>query len=70
LNGILHRRRELTIGAAELFEQHVSKSRIGCSDSNRVHKLLDVVIHATAGCKRLPKVKKHISRLARDRVAV
>ena len=45
LNRILHRRREFAVGAAELFEQHLAKARIGFSHLNGVHQLFDVVIH-------------------------
>ena len=47
LNGILHRRGELAVCAAELLEQHVAKSRIGFVDAHGVHQLLHVVIHVT-----------------------
>src|SRR6185295_12580526 len=42
---ILHRRGELAVGAAELFEQHVAECRIGRVDAHGVHQLLHVVIH-------------------------
>ena len=45
LNGVLHRRRELAIGTAELLEQHIAEGRIGFVDTDGVHKLLDVMIH-------------------------
>jgi hypothetical protein len=45
LDRILHRSSELTIGAAELLQQHVAKLWVGLIDANRIHQLLDVVIH-------------------------
>ena len=48
LDRILHRRRELAVRAAELLEQHVAEARIGLVDSDRVHELLDVMIHGVS----------------------
>ena len=45
LDRILHRRREFAIRAAELLKQHVAERGIRLVDPNRVHELLDVVIH-------------------------
>ena len=45
LDGVLHRGGELAVRAAELFQQHVAKARIRFVDSNRVHELLDVMVH-------------------------
>ena len=45
LDGILHGRGELAVGAAELLEQHVAEPRIGLVDPHRVHEFLDVMIH-------------------------
>ena len=47
LNGVLHRRGELAVGAAELLEQHVAESRIRFVNADGVHQLLHVVIHVT-----------------------
>ena len=49
LNGVLHRGGQLAVGAAELFEQHVAKARIGFIDPHGVHELLDVMIHDDLG---------------------
>ena len=43
LNRVLHRCRELTVGSAELFEQHVSERRVWLIDPDHVHQLVDVV---------------------------
>jgi len=48
LNRILHCGGELSVGPAELLEQHVSELRIRCVDAHGVHQLLDVVIHASS----------------------
>ena len=48
LDGILHRRRELAIGAAELLQQHIAEARIGFVDPDGVHELFNVVIHGWA----------------------
>jgi hypothetical protein len=45
LDRVLHGRSELAIGAAELLEQHVAERGVRLIDPNRVHELLDVVIH-------------------------
>ena len=50
LDGILHRGRKFAVGAAELFEQHVAELRIRLVDADRVHELLDVMIHERAPC--------------------
>ena len=47
LDRVLHRRRELAVGAAELLKQHIAELRIGLVDADGVHKLFDVMIH---GC--------------------
>jgi hypothetical protein len=49
LKGILHRRGELTVCAAKLFEQHISKVRIGLADVHCVHQFFYVVIHTFSG---------------------
>jgi hypothetical protein len=48
LNGVLHRRREFTIRAAELLEQHVAKPRVRNVNSHGVHQLLYMVVHAAS----------------------
>ena len=45
LDRVLHRRGELAIGAAELLEQHVAEFGIRRVDADRVHELLDVMVH-------------------------
>ena len=47
LDRVLHRRRELAVGTAELLKQHIAELRIGLIDTDGVHKLFDVMIH---GC--------------------
>ena len=49
LDGVLHRRRELAVGTAELLKQHVAETRIGFVDANGVHKFFDVMIHDDLG---------------------
>src|ERR1700722_1488211 len=51
LDRILHRRRELAIGAAELFQQHVSKAGIRLVHAYREHQLLYVVIHCKSSSR-------------------
>jgi hypothetical protein len=41
----LHRRREFSVRATKLFQQHFAELWIWFADFNRIHKLLDVVIH-------------------------
>ena len=48
LNGVLHRRSEFAVSAAELFEEHVAEPRIGLVHTNGVHELLDVMVHAAS----------------------
>ena len=43
--GVLHRRGQFAVGAAELLQQHVAEARVGLVDADGVHQLLDVVIH-------------------------
>ena len=50
LDRILHGGGELAVGAAELLEQHVAEPRIRRVDANRVHQLLDVVVHYHPRC--------------------
>ena len=45
LNRVLHRGRELAVGAAELLKQHVAEAGIGLVDANGVHKFFDMMIH-------------------------
>jgi hypothetical protein len=45
LDRVLHCRRQLAVGAAELFKEHVSEAGIGLADANGVHELFDVMIH-------------------------
>ena len=45
LNGILHRSSQLSVGPAELFEQHVAEFGIGCADMHGIHQCFDMVIH-------------------------
>jgi hypothetical protein len=45
LDRVLHRGCEFAIGAAELLEQHVAESGIRGIDADRVHELLDVMVH-------------------------
>jgi hypothetical protein len=45
LNGILHGGGELSVGAAELLQQHAAEAGIGLPNANGKHQLLDVVIH-------------------------
>ena len=45
LNRVLHGSRQLAIGAAKLLQQHVSKTGVWIPHVDRVHQLLDVVIH-------------------------
>jgi hypothetical protein len=45
LDRVLHRGRELAVGAAELLQQHVAESGIRRIDTHRVHELLDVMVH-------------------------
>jgi len=35
--------------ASELFQQHIAEARIGLVDTNRVHELLDMMVHGIAG---------------------
>ena len=51
LNGILHCRSQLAVRSAELLEQHVSESRIRLVDADRVHQLLNVVVHCNSPLK-------------------
>src|SRR5690606_33184232 len=48
LNRILHRRSQLAVRPAELLEQHVAKLRIRNVDSNGIHQLLHVMVHAAS----------------------
>ncbi len=48
LYGILHRRGEFAIGAAELFQQHIAETGIGFVDTYSEHELLDVMVHRNA----------------------
>ena len=45
LDRILHGCRQFSVGPAELLQKHGAEPGIGCTDSNRVHKFLDMVIH-------------------------
>jgi hypothetical protein len=45
LDRVLHRRRELAIGTAELLKQHIAELWIRLIDTDGVHKLFDVMIH-------------------------
>ena len=45
LDRVLHGRGQLAVGPAELLQQHVAEPRVGLADADRVHELLDVVIH-------------------------
>jgi hypothetical protein len=45
LNRILHRGRQLAIGASELFKEHIAKARVWFVDANSEHQFLHVVIH-------------------------
>src|SRR5688572_11982634 len=48
LNGVLHGGRELSVRAAELFEQHVSELRVRSVDTDGVHQFLHVVVHGSS----------------------
>ena len=48
LDGILHRRGKLAVGAAELFQKHIAETRIGLVNADGVHKFLDMMIHCIA----------------------
>ena len=50
LNGVLHCRGKLSVGAAELLEQHIAELWIRGVDAHGVHQFLDVVIHAASQC--------------------
>ncbi len=47
LNGVLHRCCQFTVCPAERFEQHVSEAGIGRPDMDRIHQLLNAVIHGS-----------------------
>ena len=49
---ILHRGRELAVGAAELFKKHVAETRVRLVDADGEHQLLDVVIHGRPRSER------------------
>jgi len=46
LDRILHGGSQLAVGAAELFEKHIAKTRIGLTDADGEHEFLNVVIHS------------------------
>jgi hypothetical protein len=45
LDRVLHRSSKLAVGTAELLQQHVAEFWIGRIDPDRVHELLDVMVH-------------------------
>src|SRR4029450_8193292 len=45
LNRVLHCSGKLAVGTAELLQQHVAEFWIGRIDADRVHELLDVMVH-------------------------
>lgn len=45
LDGVLHGGGQLAVGSAELFEEHIAEYNVWSSNVDRVHELLDVVIH-------------------------
>ena len=49
LNGVLHRRSQFAVGAAELLKQHVAETGVGLVDPNGVHELFYMVIHDDLG---------------------
>ncbi len=60
LDGVLHRGCEFAVSAAKLLQQHVSKPDIRRADLDRIHQLLNVVIHrfppGLFGCGRCRRV--------------
>jgi hypothetical protein len=47
LNGILHCGCKFAVSASELLQKHIAKTRIRFVDADRIHELLDVMIHGT-----------------------
>jgi hypothetical protein len=45
LDGVLHGGRELTVRAAELFQQHIAEPWVWCSNLHGVHQFFYMVIH-------------------------
>jgi hypothetical protein len=41
----LHRSGKFAVGAAKLFQEHITETRIRFVNPHGVHKLFDVVIH-------------------------
>ena len=48
LDGVLHGGGEFAVGSAELLEEHVAETDVGCANVDGVHEFLDVVIHRTS----------------------
>ena len=71
----LHRRRELAIRAAELFQQHIAEAGVRLVDSNRKHELLYMMEHIDLSVKeyRDDVVKGIITKvviLSADRIRI
>jgi hypothetical protein len=45
LDGVLHRSGKFAVGAAKLFQKHITETRIRFVNPHGVHKFFDVVIH-------------------------
>ncbi|MBB3660840.1 hypothetical protein FHX15_006112 [Rhizobium sp. BK650] len=54
LDRVLHRRRELPVGATELLKEHISESGIRLIYANGVHELLDVMVHVASSVELGP----------------
>jgi hypothetical protein len=46
LDRVPHGGGQLAVGPTELLQEHVAETRVGSTNLNGVHELLDVVIHA------------------------